>query len=47
MLVLARQCAPSSELSGSAALRGAPLVAKPLRRAELLDAVHTALNDAA
>jgi PAS domain S-box-containing protein len=28
---------------GSAALRGAPLVTKPLRRAELLDAVSTAL----
>ena len=27
--------------AGSAALRGAPLVAKPLRRAELLDAVQT------
>ena len=33
--------------AGSAALRGAPLVAKPLRRAELLDAVHTALDGAA
>ena len=30
--------------AGSAALRGAPLVAKPLRRAELLDAVQTALR---
>jgi PAS domain S-box-containing protein len=33
--------------AGSAALRGAPLVAKPLRRAELLDAVQTALHGAA
>ena len=33
--------------AGSAALRGAPLIAKPLRRAELLDAVHTALDGAA
>jgi len=33
--------------AGSAALHGAPLVAKPLRRAELLDAVHIALDGAA
>ena len=33
--------------AGSPSLRGAPLVAKPLRRAELLDAVHTALDGAA
>ncbi len=32
--------------AGSAALRGAPLVTKPLRRIELLDAVRTALGDA-
>jgi len=31
--------------AGSAALRGAPLVTKPLRRAELLDAARTALDD--
>ena len=31
--------------AGSAALRGAPLVTKPLRRAELLDAARTALGD--
>jgi two-component system cell cycle sensor histidine kinase/response regulator CckA len=30
--------------AGSAALRGAPLVTKPLRRAELLDAARTALG---
>jgi CheY-like chemotaxis protein len=33
--------------AGSPSLRGAPLVAKPLRRAELLDAVHTVLDGAA
>jgi PAS domain S-box-containing protein len=33
--------------AGSPSLRGAPLVAKPLHRAELLDAVHLALNGAA
>ena len=33
--------------AGSPSLRGAPLVAKPLHRAELLDAVHTALDGAA
>ena len=32
---------------GSPSLRGAPLVAKPLHRAELLDAVHLALDGAA
>ncbi len=31
--------------AGSAALRGAPLVTKPLHRAELLDAVRTVLGD--
>jgi PAS domain S-box-containing protein len=33
--------------AGSPSLRGAPLVAKPLHRAELLDAVHLALDGAA
>jgi PAS domain S-box-containing protein len=33
--------------AGSPSLRGAPLVAKPLHRAELLDAVQLALNGAA
>ncbi len=33
--------------AGSPSLRGAPLVAKPLRRAELLDAVHSVLDGAA
>ncbi len=33
--------------AGSAALRGAPLVTKPLRRTELLDAVRTALGGGA
>ncbi|HEX4528416.1 MAG TPA: hypothetical protein VIA11_03305 [Acidimicrobiia bacterium] len=33
--------------AGSPSLRGAPLVAKPLHRAELLDAVHTVLDGAA
>jgi FixJ family two-component response regulator len=30
--------------AGSAALRGAPLLTKPLHRAELLDAVRAALD---
>jgi CheY-like chemotaxis protein len=33
--------------ANSPSLRGAPLVAKPLHRAELLDAVHLALDGAA
>jgi FixJ family two-component response regulator len=33
--------------AGSAALKGAPLVTKPLRRAELLDAARAALGNSA